>query len=35
MFFIPYYLAYGEESRPGMPAKSDLIFEVEVLKVTQ
>ncbi len=33
VFFIPYYLAYGETARPGMPAKSDLIFEIEVLKV--
>ncbi|MDP2088421.1 MAG: peptidylprolyl isomerase [Flavobacteriaceae bacterium] len=35
VFFIPYYLGYGDVERPGMPAKSDLIFEVEVLKVTQ
>lgn len=33
VFFIPYYLAYGDMARPGIPAKSDLIFEIEVLKV--
>lgn len=33
VFFIPYYLAYGDQPRPGIPAKSDLIFEIEVLKV--
>jgi len=35
VFFIPYYLAYGDVARPGMPAKSDLIFEIEVLKVSK
>ncbi|MCM2302779.1 MAG: peptidylprolyl isomerase [Flavobacteriaceae bacterium] len=35
VFFIPYYLAYGDMARPGMPAKSDLIFEIEVLKVSK
>ena len=28
--FIPYALAYGEAGRPGIPAKSDLVFYVEV-----
>lgn len=35
VLFIPYYLAYGDMPRPGIPAKSDLIFEVEILKVTK
>lgn len=35
VFFIPYYLAYGDMARPGMPAKSDLIFEIDVLKVSK
>ncbi len=32
-FFIPYYLAYGEKGGGPFPPKSDIIFEVEVLKV--
>ena len=29
--FIPYYLAYGETESRGIPAKSNLIFEVEIV----
>lgn len=34
-FFIPYNLAYGERAMGGglIPAKSDLIFEVELIKI--
>lgn len=31
--FIPYYLAYGERAYGPFPAKSDIIFEVEILNV--
>ena len=29
--FLPYYLAYGETESRGIPAKSNLIFEVEIV----
>ncbi len=31
--FIPYNLAYGEMGRPGLPAKSNLIFDIELVEV--
>ncbi len=31
--FIPYYIGYGEKGGGSIPPKSDLVFEVEVLKV--
>ncbi|WBX73153.1 peptidylprolyl isomerase [Tenacibaculum pacificus] len=33
IFFIPYYLGYGESGLGPIAPKSDLIFEIEVLKV--
>ena len=32
-FFVPYYIGYGEIVNGSIPAKSDLVFEIEVLKV--
>lgn len=31
--FIPYYIGYGEAKFGPFPAKSDLVFEIEVLKI--
>lgn len=31
--FIPYHLAYGEAGTRGIPRKSNIIFEVEILKL--
>jgi FKBP-type peptidyl-prolyl cis-trans isomerase len=32
-FYIPYELGYGLQDRPGMPAGSTLVFEVELIRV--
>lgn len=31
--FIPYHLAYGETGNRGIPPKTDLIFEVEIIEL--
>lgn len=31
--FIPYHLAYGEAGNRGIPGKSNIIFEVEILEI--
>ena len=35
VLIIPYELAYGAGGRPGIPAKSDLVFEVSLVKIGQ
>ncbi|MCD8528490.1 MAG: FKBP-type peptidyl-prolyl cis-trans isomerase [Chitinophagales bacterium] len=30
---IPYNLAYGEMGRPGIPAKSNLVFDIQLISV--
>ena len=31
--FIPYHLAYGEAGTRGIPGKSNIIFEVEIIEL--
>lgn len=33
--FVPYMLAYGEKGRQGIPPKSNLIFELEIVELIQ
>ena len=33
--FIPYHLAYGETGGNGIPPKSNIIFEVEVIEIVK
>ncbi|MFD1615278.1 peptidylprolyl isomerase [Gelatiniphilus marinus] len=33
--FIPYHLAYGEAGNRGIPPKSNIIFEVEILEIVK
>ena len=33
--FIPYTLAYGEQGRQGIPPRSNLIFELEIVEVIE
>lgn len=33
--FLPYHLAYGEAGNRGIPPKSNLVFEVEVLEIVK
>lgn len=32
--YIPYQLAYGEPGRPGIPPKADLIFDLELVAIS-
>jgi FKBP-type peptidyl-prolyl cis-trans isomerase len=31
--FVPYYIGFGEEKYGPFPAKSDLMFEIEILEI--
>jgi len=31
--FVPYYIGFGEAKYGPFPAKSDLIFEIEILEI--
>ncbi|MDD7914204.1 FKBP-type peptidyl-prolyl cis-trans isomerase [Polaribacter sp. MSW5] len=33
--FIPYYIGFGETKYGPFPAKSDLVFEVEILEIAK
>ncbi|GAL66687.1 peptidyl-prolyl cis-trans isomerase [Jejuia pallidilutea] len=33
--FIPYHLGYGEAGNRGIPPKTNLIFEVEILSLAK
>ena len=33
--FLPYNLAYGEQGNRMIPARSDLIFEIEVVSLVE
>ncbi len=33
--FIPYHLGFGEAGRSGVPSKSNLIFEVEIIEIVK
>jgi FK506-binding nuclear protein len=31
--YIPAQFAYGSQNKPGIPANSDLVFEVKLLRI--
>ena len=33
--FIPYYLGYGERAYGPFPAKSDIVFDLEIVKIAK
>ncbi len=34
-FYLPYHLAYGENAKGPIPAKSDLIFIIEMVEIVK